>query len=194
MRLHSDLVTVDDVRAAAATVPHVSVGTLTEHGSRKRDHAFEVTLSGTGVYGGAYGSYDGHVATWDEWGLVLAELYRIDPNMAAGPYPHNRRYELESFDWHTVNRFRTLLPQDMHARHRWSYAGTFAVTRMSREPGAPLRYSEQECTCGARRRWVVERVPERTEARAPDLSAYPALGHALDDPTGGAVAWYRLTK
>lgn len=158
MRLHSDHVTLDHLYDAVRPLRHVAIGRVTEHGSRQRDHAFEVVLAGTGIYGGAYGSFEGNVATWDEWGMFLAALYRIDVAMIAGPYPHDYPNVYESFSWATGGRYDhgVLLSREIHARHRWTFVGQYAT--YSFVPGTVAAYSEQACRCGAVRRHVTRRV------------------------------------
>lgn len=98
MRIHSDTLTSGDLREAARAIPggHINI---TEHGSRKRDHAFEVNMFGdpgkdrhgiTRRYGtgGAYGQADGthRALTWVEWGDWMVELFKIDPTAIIGSY------------------------------------------------------------------------------------------------------------
>ncbi len=62
------------------------------HGSRKRDHAFEVALRGYGarhtrhVNTGQRGAGDEYAATYSDWGHWLAKLFEKDPRMIAGQY------------------------------------------------------------------------------------------------------------
>jgi len=93
MRIHTN-----QPRSAlyAALPGGVDLDGASMHGSRKRPHAFEVSLV---VWDGGKGtahprrrnfSYghgkEGYAATYDEWGYWLAALYELDPEMIAGPY------------------------------------------------------------------------------------------------------------
>jgi hypothetical protein len=97
MRIHTDKLTAADLRKLA---PNGTLAEVTAHGSRKRDHAFEVGLSAehgsdkhgnkrsfarnSGQYGGA-GNYD-RAATWVEWGDWIAGMFKIDPRAIIGEY------------------------------------------------------------------------------------------------------------
>lgn len=90
MRIHTDNLTARDVHRAAF-IANVAVIHLSAHGSKSRDHAFEVAISGSSPYQSAHASNDrgsgGHkAATWDEWGLFLVELFKSEPTVIAGPY------------------------------------------------------------------------------------------------------------
>mgnify|MGYP000923886212 CR=1 FL=1 len=96
MRIHTKHLTRDDLVRAK---PEGSYIEIAEHGSRKRDHAFEVKLYGNpgkdahGITrrfstGGAYGTTDGcyRALTWIEWGDWMVELFKIDPGAIIGQY------------------------------------------------------------------------------------------------------------
>lgn len=120
---------------------------LERHGSRTHHHAFNVVLSGTGREGGHFGTVDGHAATWDEWGIFLAALYRRDPTArcaGAGSYE-----SAEHFLWSTNGRYETLTVAEQHRRHTWRY---------STDESPPSTYIVHECTCGAVRRWLSGRT------------------------------------
>ena len=99
MRIHSDIITWDDLHVArAAAIQHgegfVYLHTKT-HGSRKRDHAFEVGLEGDGTTNKRRRNpgtsqdrsrQDEYAATHDQWGWFLASLFRVDPNMTSVYY------------------------------------------------------------------------------------------------------------
>ena len=91
MRLHTDNLTYRDLIEALPSGVHAHI---IAKGSRKRDHAFEVTLyvldkdalhRRFGNSGG-YGASDEVAATWDEWGVWMAALYELDPNAIVGWY------------------------------------------------------------------------------------------------------------
>lgn len=122
MRTHTDTISSTDIYAAtrAAGMTGVSV-TFTSHGSRKRDHAFNVNLTGTSsrpLNTGKYGADQSGdtAATWDEWGMFLAHLYSVDPNMDA-------TYYADAADFHrqTGDRFRTLNATDQCPNHNWNH-------------------------------------------------------------------------
>lgn len=131
MRIHSDKLLGVDIYAATQGLPGVSVETCTSHGSRKRDGAYEVKLSGTSSYDSQgvddYGQTF-KAATWDEWGIFIARLFAIDPEAIIGQYK-----DLYSFEAYTQYRFDTLDIEDQHKRHKWEYDG-----------------SQHSCKCGAR--------------------------------------------
>lgn len=141
MKIHTDSLTVIDLVDASNRAGDRVVAEFTEHGSRKRARSFNVTLSGTSGrrqnpgHGG--GSRENHAATWDEWGMFLAELFRRDPEATIpGVYDTSG-----DFDYKTACRFDTLTPAYQHggSGHRWEFVG---IPR------------EQECkTCEAVRRF-----------------------------------------
>jgi hypothetical protein len=145
MRLHTDHLTETDIRDAARKAG-VGVERFSRHSSRSRGWAFDVILSGSGTTSGNYGGADRDVkaATWDEWGLVLAELYQRDPQMIAGSAYRNS----EHFHWATGDRFTALTPPFQHLRHRWEYQGECVTDA----------YYTRECDCGAVVRYLAHGV------------------------------------
>lgn len=146
MRIHADSLTISDIYAATDRAGQNVRVVVTEHGSRKRARAFNVTLSGTssrrrntGNHGAAgedsyWGPDRSHAATWDEWGMFLSELFRRDADaVVPGAYESGEHYR-----WVTGARFDTLTPPHQHggAGHRWSGA----------YPNATGTYSIVECT------------------------------------------------
>jgi hypothetical protein len=88
MRIHcSNDVTTSTIYAAAR---HARVDvTITEHGSRSRDHAFDVKLEGESrrrPNGGASGAGSGYAATWDQWGVFLGFIFDVDPDAKCWAY------------------------------------------------------------------------------------------------------------
>jgi hypothetical protein len=92
MRIHSDILTRDDLFAAIGAVradaPDIYLEHASAHGSRSRTRAFEVALRGMGArhtrrpnFGG-----DGYAATYHDWGYWIAELFAIDHDAVIGPY------------------------------------------------------------------------------------------------------------
>lgn len=108
MRIHSDLITAADVYRAANVASGtgdgiVYVRTLSEHGSRKRRRAFELSLAGDGTKSRKRTQADRsqYAATWDAWGWFLLDLFTVDPAMIAGPYAG-----VDQFHELTDDRFR----------------------------------------------------------------------------------------
>lgn len=134
MRIHSDVLTIEHINAAADQVPGVHIHSFSKHGSRRRHHAIEVFLSGNSKHGGQYGNTNGiKTASWDDWGMVLARLYIIDPLLSTRQYP-----DLEEFRQYTLDRFigetqegygapwvlTVTDPDPVHHIHRWQHMGT----------------------------------------------------------------------
>jgi hypothetical protein len=91
MKIHSDILTEQDIRAAVPQncylAGHYVDGewaSVHPMSSRTRERAFSVRLSGTSRYGMT--NLPDKAATWDEWGIFLAELFKIDPNAVLGSY------------------------------------------------------------------------------------------------------------
>lgn len=124
MRLHSDKITESDVyRATRASGMHGVFVEMSEHGSRIRDHAFEVKLTGTSnrrPNSGQCGAGDDYAATWDEWGMFLADLFSIDPRMVAGQSGRPAYDGAENFHGATWGRFETLTADNQHKSHTWN--------------------------------------------------------------------------
>lgn len=136
MIIHTSL-TEDDVRAAG-TLAGITFARLAMRGSRKRDHAFDVILSGSGAHRSQYREQDYPAATWDEWGIFLAWIFRRDESADATYYKG-----ADDFHWQTGDRFRTLTPSRQHKLHKWSFVSRAATGT----------YSVRECKCGAVNRW-----------------------------------------
>lgn len=136
MRIHT---TVTEAEVyAAARLARVDLATFARHGSRKSDHAFEVKLEGESRQrpnGGESGAGSGYAATWDQWGVFLAAIFRADPAASCWAYTDE-----QDFHWQTDDRFALEgFPADAHGDHTWRV-------------GAPY---EQACTrCTAVRRWT----------------------------------------
>ena len=73
MRIHSDIITREDIHRAT---PADVAATVTTHGSRSRLQAFEVSLEGLGARhtrkknSGQYGAGYEYAASWDDWGVL----------------------------------------------------------------------------------------------------------------------------
>jgi hypothetical protein len=133
---------------AARDLPEVFV-TVMKHGSRKRDHAWELTLSAAPRKGRRYRN-NGRTgadtfeaaAYWDEWGIVLSWLFSIDPNMTCWAYDG-----AEDFHHKTGGRFRNVAALEIHPHHRFD----------TYDPATGVN----SCKCGASRTWT---KPERSDA------------------------------
>lgn len=127
MRIHSDILTRGDILRATWTRGMTGVDAQTSgHGSRIRRQATEVKLTGTSnrrPNPGAGGREDdgSRAATWDEWGMVLAELFAIDPHALAGSASYAVYNGAADFHRKTGDRFRTLQAADQHRSHRWDF-------------------------------------------------------------------------
>lgn len=125
MKLHTDLIKSLDLYNAAAQAGRGVDVSFTSKGSRSRDHAFDVTLTGTSSRrpnSGRSGASDDYAATWDEWGMFFAHLYEIDPQMKCWAYD-----DANDFHFKTAARFRCLTPEQQCKNHKWEYQGTAAT-------------------------------------------------------------------
>lgn len=116
MRIHGNTLTTADVRKAAE-VARVTLDRFTEHGSRARVRAFDITLQGESRRHQNGGS--GKAATWDQWGVFIAALFDADDTVTI-PRAYVDRYQ---FDARTNWRFEDGWPEDAHGDHRFEYAG-----------------------------------------------------------------------
>lgn len=129
MRIHTDTLTVDDLHAAAQLAgTDVRVETATRHGSRARAYALDFILSGHGKHGGQYGNLYYNAASWDDYGIALAELFRRDPRAIVGTAGRPTYDGADDFHERTVNRYRTLTPEQAHHNHRRDHAARDYVT------------------------------------------------------------------
>ena len=108
MRIHTSALSTEDLHNAAR-LARVNFTTLNYHGSRKRNRAFEVKLTGDSPYRQNGGDYP--AATWDQWGIFLNALFRSDPDMTCSGYK-----DAEAFHYATCNRFHDLTFQNSHRR------------------------------------------------------------------------------
>jgi hypothetical protein len=126
MRIHSDILVERDIYDACRK-SGTSAPIFTRHGSHRRNHAFEVQLSGHSPYRSqGHGDY---AATWDEWGVFLAHLFYTDPHAFVGS--KNWNYDgVHHFNRRTNDRFLwqpdkwSYMPEDTHPRHKWWADGT----------------------------------------------------------------------
>ena len=135
MRIHSDKLTPQDVHKACRARGMTNVyAEVVVRGSRSRKGALEVKLTGNSNHrpnSGNYGAGDDYAARWDEWGIVIAELFALDPRATIGHYP-----DAYTFHAYTVGRFRRLRGSETHLQHRWNQGG--ALGQLACKCGAEL--------------------------------------------------------
>jgi len=117
MDLHTDNILSGDLYAAAREAG-VTIESAGLHGSRSHDHKWSIYLSGSS---NRYSNGRDHkAATWDEWGVFMAALYRVE---AAARWGTKSFGYADAWDFHqkTQDRFSHGAPQDMHTQHKWQY-------------------------------------------------------------------------
>ena len=122
MRFHTDTLTHDDIYAAAR-VAQVSVETSSRHGSRSRDHAFEISLRGNSRRRPNFYNGDGqYAATWDQWGVFIAFLFKCDSSLLSRTDKnadafHERTQGRFDLDWSLP------VPFPLNHDHTFKFAG-----------------------------------------------------------------------
>jgi len=143
MRIHSDSIDSLEIRKAAR-LAGADFTRFSLHGSRSRAQAFDVIL--TGHSNRRQNGGEDEAASWDQWGIFLGHLYRLDPNLKTPYY-----VDAEHFVWVTGGRFTPeFTPADCHVNHK------FGLGR----PAVTGRYSVATCErgkapCGAIQRWLI---------------------------------------
>ena len=127
MRIHSDVLTGELIQKAKVSGTEFTAFGV--HGSRKRKRGFEIQLSGSSPRRNQAGTAKS--AMWDEWGLFIDRLYKIDPDAVIGPYNNQ-----EEFESHTNWRFED--GEVQRCDHKWG-GGMVRAQRCSK--------------CDAIRRW-----------------------------------------
>lgn len=155
MKIHTDIIAELETFDIAARKAGVRFLRLYRKNSTVRRYGYDVVLTGTGRHGGQYGGVEGKTATWDEWGIFLAELYRHDPAMACGNPGKPVYADGSHFAWATDNRFDDLKREDQHWAHRWD-DWWFVESDV---------YTARRCRCGAMMRWL-HRMPWSEYARS----------------------------
>ncbi len=118
LRLHTDTLTKSDLERAAPSGVDVNVVC---HGSRQRDHAFEVALRGYGarhnrrVNSGQRGAGDEYAATYSDWGHWLACLFRKDPKMIAGQYDGVADFHRQTEGLYRTSNFTAALADEVRS-------------------------------------------------------------------------------
>lgn len=131
MRIHTDTLTYSDMTHAAMAA-RVNFTTIQQHGSRSRDHSFDVIL--TGESRRRQNGGEDMAATWDQWGVFLAYLFDKDSEAKCWAYS-----DASQFAYRTVYRFEDGWPTDAHGDHRFQYDG--------------MPYTQKCTKCTARNRW-----------------------------------------
>lgn len=123
MKIHSNHLGPTDLRNAAERAG-VTLTRMVPRGSQSHAHSWDILLSGNGPRRSQYGGdQEAPAATWDEWGMFLAELYRRDPEALCGTRSYPTYANAAHFSWITDNRFDDLKPDDQHRLHRWEFQG-----------------------------------------------------------------------
>lgn len=121
MRIHSNTLHPSDFYKAVSNLPGVSVD-VSKHGSRARNVAYEIRLTGTSTRRTMDNS--DQAATWDEWGVFFANLFALDAHALAGSVKYPAYDGSSDFHRQTGNRFKALtIPADTHQQHRWEFDG-----------------------------------------------------------------------
>jgi hypothetical protein len=145
MRIHSDSLESLDLRKAA-TMAAVDFTRFDLKGSRSRAQAFDVIL--TGNSGRRQNGGADEAASWDQWGIFLGHLFRLDPNLKTPYY-----IDGDHFVWVTGGRFTPdFATSDCHRAHKWGFSHT-NVTGAYRV--MECEGSQRNPGCGAVQRWIL---------------------------------------
>jgi hypothetical protein len=128
MKIHTSASAMHVIHAAQEV--GVSVLDISKHGSRSRKHRLDIKLTGHSPYRTM--ANDGQAASWDEWGMFIERVFRLDPDAIVGMYP-----DYDSFQMATYRRFDDLTPAQAHHKHNWYAPGDYTSS----------------CECGAQQRW-----------------------------------------
>lgn len=106
------------------------------HGSRARERAYSVRLSGDSPFrtnpGTGPRSYPApRAAAWDQWGIFLAALFAADPHMIAGGPGKPTYADAEDFHAKTAQRFTWLTYGDSryHRLHKFEWDGEHRICK-----------------------------------------------------------------
>jgi hypothetical protein len=130
MKIHSNILTYNAVadaliaeREAGRIAKHVGFKVLLQGRSQSHAYGIEIQLEAqirdngrragnSGSYGAMQPEYDGYAATYDEWGWLLAALYKIDPRMVVGSVKSPVYRDFYAFDERTALSYHpeVLLP------------------------------------------------------------------------------------
>jgi hypothetical protein len=179
MRIHTNL-TSDTINTLTYGIDGVDIE-WTERGSRSRARAFDFHLVAVERKGrrrgnsGRYGAGYEYAATWDEWGIVFARIFALDPEMNCYAYHGAADYHFK-----TAQRFARfgeldtlaasgrqvfMFPDDVpfpnaHDQHHWSYNQAQSeqdAEELDRSIAGRTDRSQVNsswCKCGAIKRFV----------------------------------------
>ena len=129
MKIHTDLTEKELRRAFTLSGVPVADMRVTVHGSRSRSRRFDVTFDADRMKGRKVGQNGLTGLGFDEWGLFIEQVYRMDEAAIVGPYR-----DREDFREATGLRFDYLTWENRHPVHRWGRV-----------------YGNDCCECGAER-------------------------------------------
>ena len=122
MKIHSNTLTAQDIRAAVPDGCYLAGHYIDDEwatvhllGSRTRDHAFSVRLSGSSK--STMRSLPDKSATWDEWGIFIAAIYERDPDAICGGWYSSRQDFIDKTraEYERVSRYRP----DLNLKAPW---------------------------------------------------------------------------
>lgn len=129
MMFHTDHVTYSNIYDAARAAG-VSLDVCEEKGSRSRERAYKIVLSGDSPSRQNTNGSDrerNFAASWDQWGVFLAHLFHIDRDAHTGKHGYKSG---NHFDYVTSDRFGSgQMPEDYHRRHTWDWNGSVSECR-----------------------------------------------------------------
>ncbi len=118
MKLHTNHINAGEVYDASREAGVIIHG-FSQVGSRSHARGFTIYLEGSSTR--QSNGRDHKAATWDEWGVFMAALYRLDNGATWGSKSYGYR-DASDFHWQTSERFRHGMPQDTHTQHKWVYS------------------------------------------------------------------------
>lgn len=94
MKLHTNTLTPytiyqaipEGCRLALFTDKNGNYTDIEQAGSRSHDRSYTMRLSGSSPYAMQHISDNDKAATWDEWGIFIANLFKLDPDAKIGAY------------------------------------------------------------------------------------------------------------
>ena len=144
MRLHTNVLTYGDI-VNAARFARVD-WSIDERGSRSHVRSFDVKLRGESRRNAMFSwktenpMGNEKAATWDQWGVFFAHLFRRDPRMVAGSVKRPNYADNTASSWRRSGASsRKAFPADYHGDHTFRYEGT--------------PYEQQCRKCSARYTW-----------------------------------------
>ena len=99
MKVYSKVLTADDIWAASRGIDGVCIDDSNVRSFRPRagGNGYEFYLEGYAFHHlRRRNNRDGYAATWDEWGIVIARLYEIDPDARISWYTSRANFMEET--------------------------------------------------------------------------------------------------